>query len=270
MFKDITIGQYFPGNSAVHKYDPRLKIITMILFIVSLFFIKSMLLYIPIVIYLILIISVAKLPLKMVLKGLKPLRWIILITFIVNLIFTPGEEIYSIWKISITDEGLNTALLMGIRLILLVLGTSLLTYTTSPIELTDGIESLLNPLRKIGVPSHEIAMMMTIALRFIPTLIEETDKIIKAQMARGADFESGNLMRRAKNLVPLLVPLFINSFRRAEELATAMEARCYRGGDGRTKMNEPKIVTSDVFMFVGNLAFYLVIILVSRVWEIYY
>ncbi|MGI5949387.1 energy-coupling factor transporter transmembrane component T family protein [Peptoniphilus sp.] len=265
MFKDITIGQYFPGDSAVHKYDPRLKIVTMILFIVSLFFIKSMLLYIPIVIYLILIISVAKLPLKMVLKGLRPLRWIILITFIVNLIFTPGEEIYSIWKISITDQGLNTALLMGIRLILLVLGTSLLTYTTSPIELTDGIESLLNPLRKIGVPSHEIAMMMTIALRFIPTLIEETDKIIKAQMARGADFESGNLMKRAKNLVPLLVPLFINSFRRAEELATAMEARCYRGGDGRTKMNEPKIVTSDIFMFVGNLAFYLVIILVSRV-----
>lgn len=270
MFKDITIGQYFPGDSAVHKYDPRLKIVTMILFIVSLFFIKSMLLYIPIVIYLILIISVAKLPLKMVLKGLRPLRWIILITFIVNLIFTPGEEIYSIWKISITDQGLNTALLMGIRLILLVLGTSLLTYTTSPIELTDGIESLLNPLRKIGVPSHEIAMMMTIALRFIPTLIEETDKIIKAQMARGADFESGNLMKRAKNLVPLLVPLFINSFRRAEELATAMEARCYRGGDGRTKMNEPKIVTSDIFMFVGNLAFYLVIILVSRVWKIYY
>lgn len=270
MFKDITIGQYFPGDSAVHKYDPRLKIVTMILFIVSLFFIKSMLLYIPIVIYLILIISVAKLPLKMVLKGLRPLRWIILITFIVNLIFTPGEEIYSIWKISITDQGLNTALLMGIRLILLVLGTSLLTYTTSPIELTDGIESLLNPLRKIGVPSHEIAMMMTIALRFIPTLIEETDKIIKVQMARGADFESGNLMKRAKNLVPLLVPLFINSFRRAEELATAMEARCYRGGDGRTKMNEPKIVTSDIFMFVGNLAFYLVIILVSRVWKIYY
>lgn len=265
MFKDITIGQYFPGNSAVHKYDPRLKIITMILFIVSLFFIKSMYLYIPVVLYLVLVISVAKLPVKMVFKGLRPLRWIILITFIVNLMFTPGEEIYSIWKISITDEGLRTALLMGIRLILLVLGTSILTYTTSPIELTDGIEALLNPLRKVGVPSHEIAMMMTIALRFIPTLIEETDKIIKAQMARGADFESGNLMRRAKNLVPLLVPLFINSFRRAEELATAMEARCYRGGDGRTKMNELKIVNSDIFMFVGNLVFYMAIVLVSRV-----
>lgn len=266
MFKDITIGQYFPGNSAVHKYDPRLKIITMILFIVTLFFIKSMYMYIPVVLYLVLVISVAKLPIRMVFKGLRPLRWIILITFIVNLMFTPGEEIFRIWKISITDTGLNIALLMGIRLILLVLGTSILTYTTSPIELTDGIEALLNPLRKIGVPSHEIAMMMTIALRFIPTLIEETDKIIKAQMARGADFESGNLMRRAKNLVPLLVPLFINSFRRAEELATAMEARCYRGGDGRTKMNELKIVNSDIVMLVGNLVFYMAIVLVSRVW----
>ncbi len=265
MFKDITIGQYFPGNSAVHKYDPRLKIITMILFIVTLFFIKSMYMYIPVVLYLVLVISVAKLPIRMVFKGLRPLRWIILITFIVNLMFTPGEEIFRIWKISITDTGLNIALLMGIRLILLVLGTSILTYTTSPIELTDGIEALLNPLRKIGVPSHEIAMMMTIALRFIPTLIEETDKIIKAQMARGADFESGNLMRRAKNLVPLLVPLFINSFRRAEELATAMEARCYRGGDGRTKMNELKIVNSDIVMLVGNLVFYMAIVLVSRV-----
>lgn len=265
MFKDITIGQYFPGESAVHKYDPRLKIITMVLFIITLFFIKSMYLYIPIVFYLVLVIAVAKLPIKMVFKGLRPLRWIILITFIINLVFTPGEEIFRVWKISITDQGLNTALLMGIRLILLVLGTSILTYTTSPIELTDGIEALLNPLRKIGVPSHEIAMMMTIALRFIPTLIEETDKIIKAQMARGADFESGNLIRRAKNLVPLLVPLFINSFRRAEELATAMEARCYRGGEGRTKMNELKILNSDRILFIGNIIFYMAIVVVSRI-----
>ncbi|MET3617398.1 energy-coupling factor transport system permease protein [Peptoniphilus olsenii] len=265
MFKDITIGQYFPGESAVHKYDPRLKIITMVLFIITLFFIKSMYLYIPIVFYLVLVIAVAKLPIKMVFKGLRPLRWIILITFIINLVFTPGEEIFRVWKIPITDQGLNTALLMGIRLILLVLGTSILTYTTSPIELTDGIEALLNPLRKIGVPSHEIAMMMTIALRFIPTLIEETDKIIKAQMVRGADFESGNLIRRAKNLVPLLVPLFINSFRRAEELATAMEARCYRGGEGRTKMNELKILNSDRILFIGNIIFYMVIVVVSRI-----
>lgn len=264
MFKDITIGQYFPGESLVHKYDPKLKMITMILFIASLFFIKSVFMYIPVVIYLLLIIKVAKLPTGMVLRGLKPLKWIILVTFIINLFFTPGDPKYTFGILKISQEGIDLAVFIGIRLILLVLGTSLLTYTTSPIELTDGIESLLRPFRKIGVPSHEIAMMMTIALRFIPTLIEETDKIMKAQMARGADFESGNIVKRAKNLVPLLVPLFINSFRRAEELATAMEARCYRGGDGRTKMNASKIVKKDVFIFLGNLIFFTIIVVVSK------
>ena len=264
MFKDITIGQYFPGESLVHKYDPKLKMITMILFIASLFFIKSVFMYIPVVIYLLLIIKVAKLPTGMVLRGLKPLKWIILVTFIINLFFTPGDPKYTFGILKISQEGIDLAVFMGIRLILLVLGTSLLTYTTSPIELTDGIESLLRPFRKIGVPSHEIAMMMTIALRFIPTLIEETDKIMKAQMARGADFESGNIVKRAKNLVPLLVPLFINSFRRAEELATAMEARCYRGGDGRTKMNASKIVKKDVIIFLGNLIFFTIIVVVSK------
>ena len=266
MFKDITIGQYFPGESLVHKYDPKLKMITMILFIASLFFIKSVFMYIPVVIYLLLIIKVAKLPTGMVLRGLKPLKWIILVTFIINLFFTPGDPKYTFGILKISQEGIDLAVFMGIRLILLVLGTSLLTYTTSPIELTDGIESLLRPFRKIGVPSHEIAMMMTIALRFIPTLIEETDKIMKAQMARGADFESGNIVKRAKNLVPLLVPLFINSFRRAEELATAMEARCYRGGDGRTKMNASKIVKKDVIIFLGNLIFFTIIVVVSKLW----
>lgn len=266
MFKDITIGQYFPGESLVHKYDPKLKMITMILFIASLFFIKSVFMYIPVVIYLLLIIKVAKLPTGMVLRGLKPLKWIILVTFIINLFFTPGDPKYTFGILKISQEGIDLAVFMGIRLILLVLGTSLLTYTTSPIELTDGIESLLRPFRKIGVPSHEIAMMMTIALRFIPTLIEETDKIMKAQMARGADFESGNIVKRAKNLVPLLVPLFINSFRRAEELATAMEARCYRGGDGRTKMNASKIVKKDVLIFLGNLIFFTIIVVVSKLW----
>lgn len=264
MFKDITIGQYFPGESAVHKYDPKLKMITMILFISSLFFIKSVFMYIPVVLYLLLIILNAKLPLGMVLRGLKPLKWIILVTFIINLLFTPGDPIYTFGVLKVSQEGLKLAVFMGIRLILLVLGTSLLTYTTSPIELTDGIESLLRPFRKIGVPSHEIAMMMTIALRFIPTLIEETDKIMKAQMARGADFESGNIIKRAKNLVPLLVPLFINSFRRAEELATAMEARCYKGGDGRTKMNASKIVKKDILIFIGNLIFFGIIVVVSK------
>ena len=266
MFKDITIGQYFPGETLVHKYDPKLKMLTMILFIASLFFINSVFMYLPVVIYLMLIIFNAKLPIGLVLRGLKPLKWIILVTFIINLFFTPGEDIYTFGILKISQEGIDLAVFMGIRLVLLVLGTSLLTYTTSPIELTDGIESLLRPFRKIGVPSHEIAMMMTIALRFIPTLIEETDKIMKAQMARGADFESGNLIKRAKNLVPLLVPLFINSFRRAEELATAMEARCYRGGDGRTKMNASKIVKKDVIIFLGNIIFFTAIILVSKLW----
>ena len=265
LFKDITIGQYFPGDTLVHKYDPKLKMLTMILFIASLFFVHSVFMYVPIVIYLLLIIKVAKLPVGLVLRGLKPLRWIILVTFIINLFFTPGEVKYTIGFLKISQAGIDLAVFMGIRLVLLVLGTSLLTYTTSPIELTDGIESLLKPFRKIGVPSHEIAMMMTIALRFIPTLIEETDKIMKAQMARGADFESGNIAKRARNLVPLLVPLFINSFRRAEELATAMEARCYRGGDGRTKMNTTKIVKKDVVIFVGNLIFFAIVIIISKI-----
>lgn len=236
MFKDITIGQYFPGESIVHRFDPRLKIITMIFFIISLFFINTFIPYIFVAIYLFIIIKIGNLPLKVVLKGLKPLRWILLITFVINIFFLPGEPLFKLGFLTISKEGLKTACLMAIRLMFLVLGTSLLTYTTSPIELTDGIEALLKPMKKIGVPSHEIAMMMTIALRFIPTLIEETDKIMKAQMARGADFESGNIIKRSKNLVPLLVPLFVNSFRRADELATAMEARCYRGGVGRTKM----------------------------------
>ncbi|MBU5669414.1 energy-coupling factor transporter transmembrane protein EcfT [Peptoniphilus sp. MSJ-1] len=265
MLKDITIGQYFPGDSLVHEYDPKLKILTMFVYIISLFFIDSFIMYIPIVIYLFLILFNAKLPVGLVLRGLKPLRLIIFVTFLINLFFTPGKPIYELGFLKISQEGIDLAFFMGIRLILLVLGTSLLTYTTSPIELTDGIESLLRPFRKIGVPSHEIAMMMTIALRFIPTLIEETDKIMKAQMARGADFESGNLISRAKNLVPLLVPLFINSFRRAEELATAMESRCYRGGDGRTKMNTSKITSKDISIFVGNIIFFVAVIVGSKI-----
>ncbi len=260
MLKDITIGQYFPGKSIVHKLDSRFKIIIMGIFILSLFFIDRFLFYIPVVIYLELVIRVSGLSYKMVLKGLKPLKWILLITFFVNLFFTGGEEIFSIWKLHITREGFYQAVFMAIRLCLLVVGTSLLTLTTSPIELTDGMEKLLSPFSKIGLPAHELAMMMTIALRFIPTLIEETDKITKAQMARGADFESGNVINRAKNLVPLLVPLFINSFRRADELATAMEARCYRGGEGRTKLNPLTFSSRDYTIFGGNILFFLFII----------
>ena len=236
----------------------------MIFFIISLFFINTFIPYIFVAIYLFIIIKIGNLPLKVVLKGLKPLRWILLITFVINIFFLPGEPLFKLGFLTISKEGLKTACLMAIRLMFLVLGTSLLTYTTSPIELTDGIEALLKPMKKIGVPSHEIAMMMTIALRFIPTLIEETDKIMKAQMARGADFESGNIIKRSKNLVPLLVPLFVNSFRRADELATAMEARCYRGGVGRTKMKVLVLEKYDYAIFLGNIVFFLILILAAR------
>ena len=261
MFKDITIGQYFPGESIVHKFDPRLKIITMIFFIITLFFISTFAPYIFVALYLLVIIKNAKLPLNLVLKGIRPLRWILLITFVINIFFLPGEPLISFGILTITKEGLKTALLMAIRLIFLVLGTSLLTYTTSPIELTDGIEALLNPMKKIGVPSHEIAMMMTIALRFIPTLIEETDKIMKAQMARGADFESGNIFDRAVAMIPLLVPLFINALKRSGDLATAMEARLYRIGEERTKLNEIYMDKKDWISIIAFTIFCAIIII---------
>lgn len=263
MLKDITIGQYYPGDTPVHRLDPRFKIILVFIYIISLFFIKTYPPYLFVTGYLLLVVYMSDLPLRMVLKGIRPLKWILLLTFFINLFFTPGDLIWQ-WKfLKITDQGLHQATFMAIRLILLVTGTGILTLTTSPIELTDGIEKLLNPLKPIGVPAHELAMMMTIALRFIPTLIDETDKIMKAQMARGADFESGNLMNRAKNLVPLLVPLFINAFRRAEELATAMEARCYRGGEHRTKLNELELTSEDYRLFGISLAFFAAIIIWS-------
>ncbi|MGN9164901.1 energy-coupling factor transporter transmembrane component T family protein [Tissierellaceae bacterium HCP3S3_D8] len=246
MIKDITIGQYFPGDTIIHRLDPRVKLIAAVLFIISLFFIKSFYPYIFVVGYILTIVHLSKLPIKFILKGLKPLIFIISITFFINLFMTKGEVLYEIGPLAVTKEGLTQATFMALRLIFLVTGTSLLTLTTSPIALTDGIESLLSPFKRIGLPAHELAMMMTIALRFIPTLLEETDKIMKAQMARGADFESGNIINRAKSLVPLLVPLFINAFRRADELATAMEARCYRGGDNRTRLNELKFKRIDV------------------------
>lgn len=256
MLKDITIGQYFPGDSIVHKLDPRIKIIIIGLFIATLFFIDSFIPYIFILIFIGTVIKVANLPLKFILKGLKPLMFIILITLAINVFMTKGEVLFEIGPLTVTKEGLSTAVFMALRLIFLITGTSLLTLTTSPIALTDGIEKLLSPFKKIGLPAHELAMMMTIALRFIPTLLEETDKIMKAQMARGADFESGNILRRAKNLVPLLVPLFINAFRRADELATAMEARCYRGGENRTRLHELKLKKSDFIILTSMLVFF--------------
>lgn len=256
MIKDITIGQYVPGDSFIHKLDPRTKIITALLFIIQLFLIKNFFGYIFVVGFLATVVYVAKLSPKYLYNGLKPVFMLIIITALLNIFMIEGDKLIFQWKfIKIYEEGVRTALFMILRLIFLIAGSSLLTLTTSPIELTDGIEKLLNPFKKIGVPAHELAMMMTIALRFIPTLMDETDKIMKAQMARGADFESGNLIKKAKSLIPLLVPLFISSFRRAEELAMAMEARCYRGGTGRTRMKQLSMESRDAVGFGAYFIF---------------
>ena len=244
MLKDITIGQHYPSNSVIHKLDARVKLIATLIFMISLFIIDKFWPYAIVLIALMATIKLSKIPFKYIMNGIKPLKWIIIFTFIINIFFLPGDPIWSFGFIKITDQGVRQAVFMALRLILLVLGTSMLTLTTSPMDLTDGIERLLNPFNKIGLPVHELAMMMTIALRFIPTLLDETDKIMKAQMSRGADFESKNLISRAKNLVPLLVPLFVSAFRRAEELSMAMEARCYRGGYNRTKMRQ-SIINND-------------------------
>ncbi len=250
MLKDITIGQHYPTGSVIHGLDPRTKIIGTFAFMAGLFLIKSFWAYIVVVVLLGSVILISRIPLKYVLKGLRPLMVLILVTFLINLFMTRGEIIFGVGPLNMTREGLRQGVFMAMRLIFLIVGTSLLTLTTSPITLTDGIEHLLNPFRKIGVPAHELAMMMTIALRFIPTLLEETDKIMKAQIARGADFESGNIMNRAKSLVPLLVPLFISSFRRADDLAMAMEARCYRGGENRTRLKALQWRKNDGLAFV--------------------
>ena len=246
MIKDITIGQYFPGDSAVHKLDPRYKILLTLLYIVTLFLAKGICAYALCLAALLLIIRVAKIGVSYILRSIRPLIFIILFTAIINLFYTPGEPLVSFWIFSISAEGIRTAIFMALRILMLITGTFvLLNYTTSPIMLTDGIEQLLGPLKKLHLPVHELAMMMTIALRFIPTLIEETDKIMSAQKARGADFESGSIVRRAKALVPILVPLFVSAFRRADELAVAMECRCYRGSEGRTRLRTLKMQRHD-------------------------
>lgn len=246
MIKDITIGQYIPGDSFVHKLDPRVKILISMALIIDLFIVGNYQGYAITASFILLSVLVSRVKLRFIYKGLKPIFLLIIITAFFNIFMTPGTElIFKAGFLKVYREGLNIAVFMALRLIFLIIGTSLLTLTTSPIELTDGIEKLLKPFKKIGVPAHELAMMMTIALRFIPTLMDETDKIMKAQMARGADFESGNILKRAKNLIPLLVPLFISSFRRAEELADAMEARCYKGGEGRTRMKVLKLTFRD-------------------------
>ena len=246
MMKDITLGQYFPGDTVIHRMDPRTKILLVMVYIILTFSISNFVGYGLLALFIFFCIILSKIPPKFVIKGLKPILVFIVITALFNLFLTGGEPVFQWWIFTVTKQGIYFAAFMILRLVFLILGTSLLTLTTSPIALTDGLERLLNPFKRIGVPAHELAMMMTIALRFIPTLMEETDKIIKAQSARGADFESGNIIRRAKAMIPILIPLFISAFRRADELATAMECRCYRGGKNRTRLHELKYGKVDI------------------------
>lgn len=258
-FRDLTIGQHIPGDSVVHRLDPRTKIIGTALLITLLFTVDGFLGYLLAALAIAAVIHLSELPWRFVLRGLRPLLMILLLTVGLNIFLTEGEVVFRFLFLTVTREGIARGLMMGTRLVLLIVGTSLLTLTTSPIQLTDGIESLLGPFRRIGVPAHELAMMMTIALRFIPTLLDETEKIMKAQMARGADFQSGGLMQRARNLVPLLVPLFVSAFRRADELAIAMEARGYRGGQGRTKFRELRFGRIDAVALSVAVAFTVVV-----------
>lgn len=261
MLRDITLGQYYPADSIIHKLDPRTKLFATLLFIISVFSFDGIVGFIVMTAFLFGVIALSKVPLSFMLRGLKAIMILLVIAGLFNLFLTPGQVLWSIWKIHITREGLRNAVLMTIRMIYLIMGSSVMTLTTTPNQLTDGLEKALKPLQKINVPVHEIAMMMSIALRFIPILIEETDKIMKAQMARGADFESGNLIHKVKNMVPLLVPLFVSAFRRADDLAMAMEARCYNGGEGRTKMKPLKYVARDHKAYAIIFAYFIVILL---------
>lgn len=246
----ISLGQYIPGNSIVHRLDPRIKIICTFIYMIGIFFVDDFIMYVPIVLFLFLTIFLSKLNPMIMLKSLKPLIFVIIFTAILNILITPGEVLFNIWKIQITRDGLERAAFMGIRIVLLVMGTSILTLTTSAIALTDGLEGVMSPLKIIKFPAHELSMMISIALRFIPTLFEEADKIRKAQMARGADFDTGNIMQKAKSMIPLLVPLFLNSFKRADDLSIAMVSRCYRGAKGRTKLNPLRLDLKDILILI--------------------
>lgn len=256
MLRDITLGQYYQTESVIHRLDPRVKLTATLIFILSLFLVDNVWGYAAAGIFLVCAIRLSHVPFKYMVKGMKAIVFLLVFTVIFNLFLTPGRPLITIWKLSITLEGVVTAVKMAVRLSFLIIGSSVMTLTTTPNNLTDGMESLLRPLKRLRVPVHEISMMMSIALRFIPILLEETDKIMKAQIARGADFESGNLISKAKSMVPLLVPLFISAFRRAGDLAMAMEARCYRGGEGRTKM-KPLIYQRRDWLAYGVLAAYL-------------
>lgn len=265
MIRDITIGQYYPADSVVHRLDPRTKIMCTLFYLVSLFLFESVLGYAIAIVFLFSVIKLSKVPVKFIVRGLKPIVMLLMITVLFNLFLTStGTILIQVWILKITDEGLRTAVYMGMRLMLLIAGSNIMTLTTTPNALTDGIEKLLYPLNRIKVPVHEIAMMMSIALRFIPILIEETDKIMKAQIARGADLESGNIIQKAKSMIPILVPLFVSAFRRANDLAMAMEARCYRGGDGRTKMKPLLYKKRDYGAYSIMACYFLATIVIGR------
>ena len=264
MIRDITIGQYYPVESVVHRLEPRTKLFGTLIYIISLFFADNLLCYAVATVFLAMAVRASRVPFKFIVRGLKAIVFLLLISISFNLFLTPGTTAFAIWKLKVTWEGIRQAAFMAVRLTYLILGSSVLTLTTTPNNLTDGLEKALSPLKVIKVPVHEISMMMSIALRFIPILVEETDKIMKAQMARGADFESGNLVQRAKSMIPILVPLFVSAFRRATDLAMAMEARCYRGGSGRTKMKPLHYEARDRVTYLILLV-YLGIVIALRI-----
>lgn len=265
MLKDITLGQYFPGNTVAHRLDPRTKILLVLFYIVALFCAQGIVTYALLALCLAICVRISRVGIRQLVRGLKPVLFIMIFTGVLNLFFTPGGRVLAQWGvIRISEQGLHNAVFMVLRIMLLIMGTFLMTYTTSPISLTDGLERLLNWMKRFHVPVHELAMMMSIALRFIPTLIEETDKIMSAQKARGADFESGNLIQKAKALIPILVPLFISAFRRADELATAMECRCYHGGEGRTRLHVLRYQGRDITALCLGGAIMVGVIVMSR------
>ncbi len=265
MIRDITIGQYYPAKSVVHRLDPRVKLMSTLLYLISLFLFKSISGYLIATLFLAAVILMSRVPFSFIVRGLKPVIMLLMITVVFNLFLTrSGEVLFHAWIFTITEGGLVTAVYMAVRLVYLIIGSSLMTFTTTPNELTDGIEALLHPLNKVHVPVHEVAMMMSIALRFIPILLEETDKIMKAQIARGADLESGNMIQRAKSMIPILVPLFVSAFRRANDLAMAMEARCYRGGEGRTKMKPLRYRSRDYMAYLVMIMYVVTVVGIGR------
>ena len=264
MLRDLTIGQYYPEDSILHKLDPRVKIICTLLFVVSLFTFQNFIGYVVAALFLAVTISLSRVPVFFIFKGVKAILFLLIFTVVFNLFLVPGEPVVIIWKLTITEEGIRTAFQTALRLVFLIFGSSLMTLTTTPNQLTDGLERIMRPLTVIKVPVHELAMMMSIALRFIPILLEETDKIMKAQIARGADFENGGLIQKAKSLIPLLVPLFVSAFRRATDLAMAMEARCYRGGVHRTKMKPLVYQKRDYLAYLVTMGYMIVLLVVVQ------